>query len=164
MFHISLFLTGGYSYCLAEVLFRGYTHWSMFLLGGCCLSLLGALRRRLPQMSIRVRMVLGGAVITAAEFLCGVAVNLVFRLSVWDYSDIPGNLLGQVCPLFSLVWCLISLPAMALDRLHCDVVWARSFPSHSASVRPVIPAVSAVPLQETAEIAGIAEVAGIPHV
>lgn len=29
---------------------------------------------------------------------------------VWDYSHLPGNLLGQVCPQFTMLWCLASGP------------------------------------------------------
>ena len=36
-----LFLFGGVSYLLVEMAYRGYTHWTMLLVGGTCFVLLG---------------------------------------------------------------------------------------------------------------------------
>ena len=36
-------------------------------------------------------------------------------LEIWDYSDLPYNLLGQVCLLYMNLWFLLSLPAILLD-------------------------------------------------
>ncbi len=109
------FFLGGGLYGLCELLFRGRTHWTMLLAGGLCLLLLylaGGLELRLWQ-----RCVLGMAVITAVEFLFGCLLNLRLGLGVWDYSGRFGNLLGQICPLFSLAWLGLSLPASLLCAL-----------------------------------------------
>ncbi len=118
---LSLFLTGGYLYGLIEIFFRGYTHPSMFVLGGLCLVGIGALRRALPTAPLAEKMLFSGALITAAEFACGVVVNLIFDMGVWDYSHIAWNLFGQICLPFSAFWCLLSLPAMGVDKL----LWER---------------------------------------
>ena len=39
------------------------------------------------------------------------------KLNVWDYSNIPFNLDGQICLLFSFFWIFISLIAIILDDL-----------------------------------------------
>ncbi len=31
---------------------------------------------------------------------------------VWDYSDLPGNFLGQICPQFAALWCILSGPCI----------------------------------------------------
>jgi uncharacterized membrane protein len=49
--------------------------------------------------------VLGGVY----EYLCSVFTELVFGTVFWDYSHMPLNLLGQICPTFSLLWCGLSL-------------------------------------------------------
>ncbi len=115
-FYLSELLTGGFVYCLIEILFRGYTHVSMFLLGGICLVSIGLIRRHFAGQPLAKRMLCSCAVITVLEFLCGLIVNLWLRLSVWDYSGMPGNLLGQICLSYSAAWCLLALPAMAVDR------------------------------------------------
>ena len=43
-----LFLLGGGTYVGLEWLWRGFSHPSMFLLGGLCFRLIGLLRRHLP--------------------------------------------------------------------------------------------------------------------
>ena len=45
-------------------------------------------------------------------------VNNLLGFEVWDYRDMPLNILGQVCLPYSLLWCLLTLPAMAL----CDLL------------------------------------------
>ncbi len=99
-----LFYLGGMAYCGLELLWRGRTHGSMFLLGGACFVMLGKVGRlRLP---LPLRAVLGGLLITAGELAVGLMVNTQFQ--VWDYRHRPLNFLGQICPLFSLFWVLLS--------------------------------------------------------
>ena len=53
-------------------------------------------------------------IITCVEFLTGLLVNRNYQ--VWDYRDQPGNLMGQICPRFMLLWIPLSLLAMVLYR------------------------------------------------
>ena len=106
-----MFLTGGILYSAIEILWRGYTHWSMTLAGGICLALIHWLNMKLHGKDILLKCLLGGLLITAVEFTAGVIVNLWLGLNVWDYSGMTGNLLGQICPAFSVLWFLISFPA-----------------------------------------------------
>ena len=53
------------------------------------------------------------ALVTAVELAAGLVLNVWLRLGVWDYSHLPGNLWGQVCPQFALLWwglCLLFIP------------------------------------------------------
>ena len=78
-----LFALGGGAYGLIEVLWRGYTHWTMAALGGALFLLLGTLNNRLPQStSLFTRGLLGGALITAAELTAGCVLNLGLGLAV----------------------------------------------------------------------------------
>ena len=43
----------------------------------------------------------------AVEFLSGCVLNLWLCLDVWDYSGLPGNVLGQICPAYGLLWFLL---------------------------------------------------------
>lgn len=38
------------------------------------------------------------------EFLAGLIFVKGFKVRLWDYSNMKGNIMGIVCPLFSLVW------------------------------------------------------------
>ena len=69
---VDLFAMGGGTYGLIEVLWRGYTHWSMALLGGVLFLLIGAGNRLLPEGTpLLIRGLAGAGVITAAEFAAG---------------------------------------------------------------------------------------------
>lgn len=107
----TVFGIGGVLYSMVEILWRGYTHWSMTLTGGVCFLVLYALHVYAVRVPFLVRCFLGALAITAAEFLAGCIVNLWLRWEVWDYSDVPFNILGQVCPLFSFLWLLLGAAA-----------------------------------------------------
>lgn len=112
-----LFLCGGCLYFLLEILWRGYSHWSMFLLGGLCFFLIGAINEFIPwKMPLIVQGWIGSlCIVTPLEFVTGCIVNLWLGWNVWDYSDMPLNLLGQICLPFSLVWVAVSIAAVVLD-------------------------------------------------
>ena len=99
---------GGGVYVALELLWRGRSHISMFAAGGICFLILG----RLSRAPAAVRLPLGPVVITAVELATGLLVNRDF--SVWDYRSRPGNFLGQICPVYSLLWLPLSIAAMAL--------------------------------------------------
>ena len=105
-----LFCLGGGVYASIELLYRGRTHGSMFLLGGILFLLLGRLRR-LP-LSWPTLTILGASSITAGELLTGLLVNRGY--TVWDYRALPMNFMGQICLQFSLLWLPLSLLAMGL--------------------------------------------------
>ena len=107
-----LFAIGGLGYVGLELFWRGRSHGSMFLAGGSCFLLLGWLRKKLPRLSLPGRALLGAGVITWVELLTGFVFNRSYQ--VWDYRNMPVNLLGQICLPFSLLWLPVSLGAMAL--------------------------------------------------
>lgn len=107
-----LFGIGGGGYVALELLYRGRSHISMFAAGGVCFLLIGQLDRL--RLAWPVKMVCGAGIITCVEFLTGLLVNRNYQ--VWDYRDQPGNLMGQICPRFMLLWIPLSLLAMVLYR------------------------------------------------
>ena len=107
-----LFYLGGVCYAGLELLWRGFTHWSMFVLGGICFVLVGNLKRLFPGRPLPVRMVQASLLITVLELGCGLLVNRDYR--VWDYRHLPMNLFGQICLPFTLLWIPVSLVAMVL--------------------------------------------------
>lgn len=114
--YIALGITGGLLYILIETVWRGYSHWTMFVLGGMCFLALGLINEILPWgMPLWQQMLLGSVLITALEFATGCVVNLWLGWDVWDYSAMPGNILGQICPQYFLLWLPVSLAGIILD-------------------------------------------------
>ena len=103
-----LFCAGGGGYVCLEYAFRGRSHISMFFAGGLCLLLVGFLEETEPKLPALFRWLAGAGIITMVELGAGLLVNRDY--SVWDYRMVPGNFLGQICPLFSLLW----IPAAAV--------------------------------------------------
>ena len=110
-----LFCAGGSAYVGLELLWRGWSHGSMFLAGGTCFLLIGQLNQVQPRLPLLPRAVMGAVVITSVELLTGLLVNRDY--SVWDYRDMPGNFHGQVCLPFFFLWIPLSLAAMGLYAL-----------------------------------------------
>ena len=107
--YILIFLFGGFGYGLLEILFRGFTHWSMIITGGSALLILYLINLALPNTPIILKAFIGALSITIIEFSVGIIVNKVFSFGVWDYTGTPGNVLGIITPSFSLIWFMISL-------------------------------------------------------
>lgn len=111
-----IFLMGGFIYGLIEIVYRGHTHPSMFITGGLCLVWVGGLNSFFKKtISVPMQMIMGALIITSAEFVCGVIVNIGFKMEVWDYSNLPFNIMGQVCLLFLCIWFVFSLPAILIE-------------------------------------------------
>ncbi|QIB70343.1 hypothetical protein Ami103574_14040 [Aminipila butyrica] len=111
-----IFTIGFLGYGIIEVLFRGYTHWSMLVTGGACLLTLCYLNDTYREAPILLKALVGSLVITAYELAVGLIVNRFFHFNVWDYSNQPFDFLGQICPLFTFLWFLLCLPLLAGAR------------------------------------------------
>ena len=84
--------------------------WTMFLLALILAVPLERFGAELPwSMSLSLQALICGSAIMVVEFMAGVVLNLWLGLGVWDYSNLPGNLLGQICPQFFLVWIVTSI-------------------------------------------------------
>lgn len=114
---ILIFILGGAAYGLLETLFRGYTHWTMVLTGGACVLTLYLLSGWLLSMNLVLSAMAGAVIITIYEFCVGVIVNLRLGWDVWDYSSLPGNILGQICPTFTLAWFMLCFAFLGCVKL-----------------------------------------------
>lgn len=114
-----VFFTGGILYTLIEMLWRGYSHWSMTIAGGVCMVLVhfvsDAVGRRRGMKAFILKCLISTIAITAVELAFGVVFNLVLKMDIWDYSDKPGNILGQICPAYCGAWLMLSAAALKLS-------------------------------------------------
>lgn len=107
-----LFCLGGGAYTGLELAFRGWSHPSMFVLGGICFLLIGHLGHQVPKPGLLSRSLMGAAICTFGELLFGMLFNRGYE--IWDYRGQPGNFAGQICPVFSLLWIPVSALAAVL--------------------------------------------------
>lgn len=95
-----LITIGGTFYYAIELVFRGFSHWSMFILGGICFLYFWWQSRCNDPMWIQIiRCTL---FVISGEFITGIIVNKWLHLAVWDYSNQPYNLFGQICLPFAV--------------------------------------------------------------
>ena len=43
------------------------------------------------------------------EFIAGLIFIKGFHVKLWDYSNMKGNIMGIICPVFSLIWCAVAV-------------------------------------------------------
>ena len=109
-------IIGGAIYVLLEMLWRGFSHWTMFLLGAVCFILLGLVNEVFEwDTPLLLQMLFGCAIITALEFITGCIVNLWLGWEVWNYSQYKFNVLGQISLRSSVGWYFLSLVGIFLD-------------------------------------------------
>ena len=109
------FLTGAVLYPCIELIWRGHSHLSMAVLGGLATFSVVWLDERLKKGLFLQKAFLSALIITQLEWIFGVILNLHLKLKVWDYSNVPYNLAGQICPLFSFYWFKYSIKKLVLQ-------------------------------------------------
>ncbi|RFZ75941.1 hypothetical protein DS742_26235 [Lacrimispora amygdalina] len=111
-----LFHIGATLYIMIELIWRGYSHWTMFILGGVCFVCLGLINEVISwNMVLWKQALLGASIVTILEFITGCIINIYFRLNVWDYSNMRFNILGQVCLVYFILWIPLSIVGIILD-------------------------------------------------
>lgn len=96
---------GGSVYYLIEILFRGFSHWSMFVLGGLVLCFCTFQGQSMGWSEpLWIQILRSVIFVTSLEFITGIIVNKWLKLYVWDYSDQPFQLWGQICLPFMILF------------------------------------------------------------
>lgn len=113
--YLILLIVGGAAYYGIELLARGFSHWTMVLVGGICFILVGIINEITPKMPLLRQMFLSAIIITSVEFISGCILNLCLGLNIWDYSENFGNILGQICPRHTIYWFLLSSIGIVID-------------------------------------------------
>lgn len=111
-----LWLLGGSIYYAFEMIFRGFSHWTMFVLGGICMVFFAFQGRSSNFQEALWKQVIRCTIfVTACEFVTGIIVNKWFDLGVWDYSDQPFHLFGQICLPFAIIFSALCLSGILLS-------------------------------------------------
>lgn len=114
--YLFLLILGGSIYYGIELIYRGYSHLSMILVGGLCFIEIGLINEVLSwNMKFWKQVLIGDILVLITEFISGVILNILLGLNIWDYSNLPFNLLGQICLPFAIMWLPIVAIAIILD-------------------------------------------------
>ena len=114
--YLFLGFVGGFTYYNIEIIYRGYSHISMFILASFLFIIIGLINEFLSwDTPLFIQSIIGAIIVTVLEFITGCIVNLWLGLNVWDYSSEPLNVMGQICLPFTLIWIVLSCIAIILD-------------------------------------------------
>lgn len=58
-------------------------------------------------VDIIVRILIIGVGMTVVEFIAGLIFIKGLKVKLWDYSERKGNIMGIICPSFSLIWLVV---------------------------------------------------------
>ena len=97
-----IFTIGAGGYGLIEILWRGYTHWSMLCAGGIVFLGMSRIASALKKASAIIKGIVGGVFVTAVEYAFGIVFNVILKKNVF-------NINGQICALYSVLWVLLSI-------------------------------------------------------
>lgn len=113
---VALFLIYGSIYYTLEVLYRGYSHISMYILAGVLGVAIGLINEITPKINIWLETLIGTIIATIGEGVTGIIVNNILHLNVWDYSNLPFTFFyGQCNLIFCLIWFILTYIVIKLD-------------------------------------------------
>ncbi len=114
--YLILSVIGGITYVIIELLYRGRSHWSMFIVSAIAFILIGLINEFISwDIELWRQMFIGASIVTILEFISGYILNIKLGWHVWDYSNAPFNIMGQICLPFSIIWFFISFIAIVAD-------------------------------------------------
>lgn len=58
-------------------------------------------------LDVIIHILIIGVGMTIIEFLAGLIFIKGFKVKLWDYSNRKGNIMGIICPSFSLIWLVV---------------------------------------------------------
>ena len=111
--YLFLFWFGGSTYVTFEVLWRGYSHWTMLLLAGFLFIISDLLNEIWSwSFSLRLQIIIATLIATLSELMTGLVVNVKLGWDIWDYSNVPFNFMGQICLPYTFLWAVLMTVAI----------------------------------------------------
>ena len=129
--YLVLFLIGGIAYYFIEITYRGYSHFSMIIVGGLCFTLIGSINEfSTKNIPLLLQMLISVVLIDIVELISGIIINKILLLNVWDYSQLRFNFLGQISLNSSIAWFFLSLIAIYIDDLLRYKIYKEKMPKY----------------------------------
>ena len=97
---------GGTLYYMIEIIFRGYSHWSMFFVGRNLFYIFSHNKGygRSGEKPLWKQVLWCTAFVVSAEFITGIIVNKVMGWNVWNYYRSAVSPYGQICFPFAVLF------------------------------------------------------------
>lgn len=114
--NLVFFVVGGLGYGGIELLWRGRTHWAMLVAGGICFVIFSQVAEKLCRRSLLFKASVCALCVTGVEIIFGVIFNIILKQNIWDYSNMPLNFMGQICPLYTVLWGILGLVFIPLAQ------------------------------------------------
>lgn len=110
-----IFIFAGLFYILVELAYRGFTHYSMFILAGICGLVMAGMNDRFSfELDFGIQVFSCTVVCTLMEFIFGEIFNRDY--SIWDYRGMWGTFADNQCNVvFVLAWlvlCIMGIPLL----------------------------------------------------
>lgn len=107
--NIFLFFTIGGTYTNIELLWRGVTYLPMLFIGGLSGIIVGALNQfpKFFKLKMYQECLVGTITTLIIEYISGCIINIKLHMHIWDYSNLPFNINGQVCLLYAGLWFIL---------------------------------------------------------
>lgn len=75
------------------------------------------------SLDVVIKILIIGVGMTLIEFIAGLIFIKGMNMKLWDYSNRKGNIMGIICPTFSLIWLVVgSLYYFFLNPLLVDAI------------------------------------------
>ena len=88
----------------------------MYFVSAVSFILIGLINEYISwDMKLCKQMTIGACIVTLMEFISGYIINIKLGWQVWDYSNLPFNIMGQICLPFSIIWFFVSFIAIVTD-------------------------------------------------
>jgi uncharacterized membrane protein len=107
--YLFLFFVMGMIYFTLEGFWNGKANIIMLPVGGICSLLIGLLNEYPQYYSLKIyqQSLIGTLIVLVIEFASGIFFNVYLNLNLWNYSDTWGNLYGQICIPYALLWFIL---------------------------------------------------------
>ena len=118
LIQILFFVIGAVGYPCIEMIYRsGHTHWTMILVGGLAFLTIMDVNLILKDKNILIRIWATTFMVTLIELIAGLIINKWLGMKVWDYTNIPYNICGQICLKFSFYWSLLCMAIIIVSNI-----------------------------------------------
>ncbi len=115
--NIIILSLGAILYPLIEIIYRGYSHISMMIVGAIAFFFVYHINITLNIKSPIFRALFSAFCIVLVELGSGIIINRYLNLNVWDYSGQRFSFLNQICLKYAILWFLLSLIADKFCRV-----------------------------------------------